>query len=226
MKIKHLLFAILLYSNLSFAGVFLELLPGTDKIFRGRAPKATEMNILVETGITTIVIFKNQLKTEVDDEITSLTAVGISKKKIYHIPFLWKDVRSEQLACEQVIQALGVLAKVERSANDKVLFHCTVGEDRTGLLAGLMTQLLDQEDANQSYINQMCAKGYAGGNPSKPKNVSLTVDKYLTPLYFKISTLIQQGRLSRSHLDKKLCAEISTLDTESNQKTCSENTGR
>lgn len=204
---------IFLFSNLVFlpahAGVFLELLPGTEKIYRGRAPQPFEMRQIRDAGVTSVLIFKNQIKSEVDEEVSQLMRAGIDEKKIHNIPFLWKDFSSERLACEQVIEALQIMQEVQNSENDKILFHCTVGEDRTGLLAGLMTQLLEIEDTEQSFVNQMCAKGYAGGNANKPRKVIAAVDQFLTPLYFKISRLIEAGLLSSDNLNKRVCARMS-----------------
>lgn len=206
------------------AGVFLEPLQGSDKIFRGRAPKSTELRQMTKAGITSVLIFKNQTKTEVDDEINQLISAGFNEGKIFHVPFLWKDIASEKTACEQIITSLNILKNVENSADDKILFHCTVGEDRTGLLAGLMSQLLEQEDAQLSFQNQMCAKGYAGGNTRKPPHVSQAVDKYLTPLYYKISQLIETGALTFDKLSersaKKLCKQIAEIDVSVQFKTC------
>lgn len=206
------------------AGVFLEPLQGSEKIFRGRAPKESEIRSLIKTGITSVLIFKNQTKTEVDTEIIQLIAAGINEDRIFHIPFLWKDITSEKIACEQIVSSLNVLKDVENSDTDKILFHCTVGEDRTGLLAGLMTQLLEQEDTAVSFRHQMCAKGYAGGNTSKPPKVSQAVDRFLTPLYYKISRLIQTGELSFTDLNSrtagKICKKMAAIDISDQFKTC------
>ena len=210
--------------SVSNAGVFLEPLQGSEKIFRGRAPKTTEYRQMRKVGITSVLIFKNQTKTEVDDEINQLIAAGFNEGKIHHIPFLWKDIASEKTACEQIITSLNILKDVENSQDEKILFHCTVGEDRTGLLAGLMTQLLEQEDMQLSFQNQMCAKGYAGGNTSKPARVSQAVDQFLTPLYYKISQLIQSGELNLSRLNdrtsKMICKKIGEIDISEQFKTC------
>lgn len=214
-----ILLASLTFSS-AFAGVFLEPIDEAQKIYRGRAPKTTEMKKLVKKGITTVIIFKNQTKNEVDLEIEQLTAAGIDPAKIHNIPFLWKDIESEKLACEQVIEALNIMQKVSESEDDKVLFHCTVGEDRTGLLAGLMSQLLNQDDTASSFINHMCTKGYAGGNLNKPKHVSQAVDKYLTPLFYKISRLIEQGSLNMESLNKRVCRNIENINVDDSLKTC------
>ncbi len=209
---KKIIFAsfFIFISQISYSGVFLENLSQSEKIFRGRAPKPNEINQLTSSGINSVLIFKNQTKTEVDDEISQLVAAGIDAKKIYHVPFKWKDFDSEKIACEQVIDALKILVAAENSPDDKILFHCTVGEDRTGLLAGLMTQLLTTDNINEVYLNQMCRKGYAGGNKMKPIAVQKTVEQYLTPLFLKISEKIQNGEIGMTSLNKKACLNLST----------------
>ncbi len=103
------------------------------------------------------------------------------------------------------MEALQILTKAAQSSDDKILFHCTVGEDRTGLLAGLMTQLLEQASTEDAYYNEMCLKGFSGGNQHKPLHVQKAVDQALTPLYFKVSELIQTKKLRVGHLNKKVC---------------------
>ena len=220
MKKYLLLLPITLFSSLCLSGVFLENLPQTDKIFRGRAPKTAEIKKIVNMGINSVLIFKNQTKTEVDEEISQLLAAGFDSKKIHHVPFQWKNFDSEELACEQVIDALKILTKVQNSSKDKILFHCTVGEDRTGLLAGLFAQLLTTESLHDAYQNQMCQKGYAGGNKAKPIAVQKTIDRYLTPLFLKISEHIQSGHISLENLTKNVCKDLSVA--ESNLKPCSD----
>lgn len=192
----------------SFASVFLETLPGSGQIYRRRAPKPNEIPQLQAKQITRVLIFKNQTGSEVQTEINALTQSGVPAEKIYHIPFQWKDFSSEQVACEQIVDALSTLADTLKNPHEKILFHCTVGEDRTGLLAGLMTQLLTPISSKQAYISQMCMKGFSGGNHEKPLNVQQNVDRCLTPLYFKMSELIRTKRLRLDHLDKNICVEI------------------
>ena len=210
------------FSVQSFAGVFLERVANNPRVYRGRAPKPEEYKKLIKKGITTVIIFKNQNHSEVDDEIAGLEKLGMSPEKIYHIPLPWKDIPSETQACEQVIQALAIVSQVEASAQDKVFFHCTVGEDRTGLLAGLSAQLLGLRDQPSSYLKEMCNKGYASGNLHKPTDVSESVERSLTPLYLKISSLIVSGQLTRSNLNPEVCKNLPMLNTESHLSTCGE----
>jgi protein-tyrosine phosphatase len=216
-----ILFLSVIYVSINiFAGVFLEPIEGSAHVFRGRSPKAYEIQQMVNSGINSVLIIKNQTKNEVDEEIALLIEAGISPEKIYHIPLLWKDIISEVETCEHILTAIGILQKAEVSSEDKILFHCTVGEDRTGLVAGLFYQLLNQKSTDESYKTQMCKKGYAGGNYRKPKNVAALVDQNLTPLYFKISKLIQEGEINFSNIDASICKNISDIDVSTTLKTC------
>lgn len=204
----------------SYAGVFLERVAHNPRVYRGRAPKPEEYKKLVKKGITTVIIFKNQNKTEVDDEIKGLQKIGFAPEKIHHIPLQWKDITSEKQACEQVVQALAIVNEVESSERDKVFFHCTVGEDRTGILAGLSSQLLGLRDQRMGYAKEMCRKGYSSGNPNKPADVSAQVEKYLTPLYLKISAMITNGQITRSNVNPEVCKNLPQLNAEAKLATC------
>lgn len=222
MKIYIVMLFSFLIGAQALAGVFLERVAHSPKIYRGRAPKPEEYKKLIQKGITTVIIFKNQNHTEVDDEIIGLEKLGVAPQKIHHIPLPWKDIASESQACEQVIEALKIVSEVESSTNDKVFFHCTVGEDRTGLLAGLSAQLLGLRDQRNSYVKEMCNKGYSSGNPNKPAAVSADVERYLTPLYLKISSLISSGVITRSNLNAQVCQSLPSLNTEAHFSTCAE----
>ncbi|MBY0451700.1 MAG: tyrosine-protein phosphatase [Bdellovibrionaceae bacterium] len=218
------LFTVMLFLSFSalqsYAGVFLERVAHNPRVYRGRAPKPEEYKKLVKKGITTVIIFKNQNKTEVDDEIKGLQKIGFAPEKIHHIPLQWKDITSEKQACEQVVQALAIVNEVESSERDKVFFHCTVGEDRTGILAGLSSQLLGLRDQRMGYAKEMCRKGYSSGNPNKPADVSAQVEKYLTPLYLKISAMITNGQITRSNVNPEVCKNLPQLNAEAKLATC------
>ena len=103
------------------------------KVFRGAAP-GNNLHQLKENDISHVLIFKNEIKTEVKDEIKLLNGSGIKTK---HIPFKWKDIDDSETACEQAIDALNYVIDTAKNKENGVMFHCTVGEDRTGLLAGI-----------------------------------------------------------------------------------------
>ena len=112
------------------------------------------------------------------------------------------------MACEQTLEALAVIQDVLGSKNRKVFFHCTVGEDRTGYLAGVYRMLFGGSSAKNVFQNEMCARGYEGGNPDKPFNVVNIIRGELTPLFLLMSIQIQNGTLNLSNLknaSKSIC---------------------
>lgn len=177
-------------------------------IFRGSQP-GRKVSELSELNITDVIIFKNDTKGEVPKELADLEELGING---HHIPFHWKDIPSLQMACEQVIEALSIIKKVKLNGGS-VFFHCTVGEDRTGLLAGLYRMLEESLDQETAFNEEMCLRGYSDGNPNKPGNVTGAIEKGLTPLFLEMSRLIESGELSMRKLDKKVCKKLQPVKT-------------
>lgn len=178
----------------------------TQRILRGMRPSSIEE--LVNEGITDIIIFKHQTRNEVDKEITELKKHGYPKESITHIPFQWRSFTSYKVACEQTIEALTILKNVYESGNRKAFFHCTVGEDRTGHLAGLWRMLSIRWSKKQAFYYEMCENGYSRGNPRKPYKVTSSIDKDLTPLFNFMADLIDTGDLSLDNLDSSLCQDM------------------
>jgi Tyrosine phosphatase family len=179
-----------------------------DLVYRSRAPKTDkEYKEISSLGITDVVIFKRETGKEVQSEIQKLQEAGLSSNHILHIPFLYKDFPNYETPCRQTLEALAAIAKVRESNRRKVLFHCTVGEDRTGYLAGLIKLLEGEDSVKNIFNNEMCAKGYSSGNPNKPRIVSSSIDRDLTPLYLKMAYFIDAGELSWKKIDaNKICS--------------------
>lgn len=180
----------------------------TQGILRGSQPgkKLTE---LAEHGIKEVIIFKSQTKNEVDQELAELKALGI---KSHHIPFRWKELESVQIACEQTIKALQILRKAQK-ASRPLFFHCTVGEDRTGLLAGLWRMEQDNISMEEAWQSEMCERGYADGNHKKPWVVTKSIHQELTPLFLALAEKIESGE----QLTLKTCLN---LVVNKEKKTC------
>ena len=158
-------------------------------VLRGMEPRK-KVKELVDYGVTDVLIFKNSTKGEVEEEIELIKEVGLTS---HHIPFKWKGFESEQAACEQVVEAINLIKKLE--AKGKVVyFHCTVGEDRTGLLAGVYRLMTQGWSAQKAFKDEMCANGYADGNPKKPGMVTGAIHKELTPLFFALAEKIESGK--------------------------------
>lgn len=172
-------------------------------VLRGKEPKSL-VEELAHIGVTDVIIFKNEVKDEVTKEIAELKRLGI---KSYHIPFRWKQYPSMEEACEQTVEALNIIHKV-KSVNGKVFFHCTAGEDRTGMLAGLYKMLEEKASKDQVFKDEMCSRGYSDGNPHKPGMVTSAIQKELTPLFNALSAKVESGEWKLGKLTKKFCKDI------------------
>jgi len=200
------------------------------EIYRGVAPKKqSDFADLKKLGISHVVVFKNfQKSAELESERESLIKIGIKDENILHIPMVWKDLPSFKEGCEQTLDAIEFIKKNSSDPKQKLYFHCTVGEDRTGLLAGVLRQLLDKWQMDKSYKEEMCARGYGDGNPNKPSHVANSVHDALTPLFWKLSFKIEKGYLSWDNLDRRQCEidpEVSDnyknfIQTKPLKKTC------
>lgn len=177
-------------------------------VFRGKEPKS-QVDELAHIGITDVIIFKSQTKDEVDKEIAALKRLGI---KSHHIPFRWKEYPSMVEACEQTIDALNIIKRV-KAKNDKVFFHCTAGEDRTGMLAGVYRMLEEKLTRVRAFREEMCGRGYSDGNSHKPALVTGAIQKELTPLFIALADKIERGELKFGRLSKTICKDLKIRPT-------------
>lgn len=99
-----------------------------------------------------------------------------------------------------------------------MFYHCTVGEDRTGLLSGLWLLLNTKKSIQYVFKNQMCENGYEAGNPQKPAYVVNEIREDLTPLFMMMATKIKRGELSLSNLTTKIC--FSSIDFKADYFQC------
>lgn len=164
---------------------------GSERIIRGQSPRnLEEYQQLKDLGVSKVLIFKNETKNEVQAEIQILKKLDIKYK---HIEFPWKDITDFSPVCENAKLALKWIKNNEEKS-ETTYFHCTVGEDRTGLLAGLV--LLSKENnlsVKKVYKEELCAKGYEAGDPNKNAKVSKTVRENLTPVFLKMAYLLKKA---------------------------------
>lgn len=211
---KILLFVLMSVSLTSFAGVPGLTIPNSHQVdkdgnlFRGRQPEKL-VDELAHIGISDVVIFKNDVKGEVQKEIAELGRLGITS---HHIPFRWKQFPSMQEACEQVIDALIIIRDV-KAANGKTYLHCTAGEDRTGAVMGLYRMLTEKMTMDQVVKNEMCPRGFSDGNPNKPEAVTKAIEAELTPLFVTLADKVQRGEWKMNSLPKVSCTNIQLLKT-------------
>ncbi len=173
-------------------------------VLRSMEPRTPEQFAeLRAAGIEKVLIFKNT--TGNDDVGKEIASWALPEGDVLHVPFQWKDLDGFTAPCEQTLEALRFLQEAEEDEK-KVLFHCTVGEDRTGYLAALHALLVEGAEPAAAFHADMCEHGYGAGNPQKPGFVLGKLEDGLTPLYRSMAFLIEQGLLTED-LDTAACAE-------------------
>lgn len=110
------------------------------------------------------------------------------------IPFPYRDIQSSdfQERCEQIIEGVQFLQTGAEEGLPTWL-HCTVGEDRTGLLAAFYKVLAEEKESLLAFQEDMCEYGYGDGNPQKPDFIVKAVEESLTPLYMEMVRLAKLG---------------------------------
>ena len=174
-------------------------------VVRGQAPKPEEMDQLKKLGVQRVLIFKNEIKGEVAKEISDLKMKGYHQQDVRQVNMPWKDITSFQDACEMTLESLQF---IEDSAVTRrsVYFHCSVGEDRTGYLAGLWGLWSGEyRDVNRAFRDEMCARGYEAGDYRKPMNVVQAVRQNLTPTFVKMVQILSDARKRGLQLKQIRC---------------------
>lgn len=174
----------------------------TETLLRGAQPGKVAGD-LRDLGIEAVLIFKSDTRGEVAKEVETLLSTGFTESDVHHIPMAWKDLDLNE-ACAQTVQALEVLTTAV-SEGKTVFFHCTAGEDRTGMLAGLYRIIHEDADVDLMFQEELCDKGYSDGNPGKPRIVTEQIENGLTPLYFALAEKITAAKSSGRTLGKRLC---------------------
>lgn len=172
------------------------------KIYRGMAPLG-KIKELSNFGITDILIFKNQTKNEIDQELAEIA--DVFNPNISQFDFFWHKYTSYKKACEQTIDALKLIKEVSMSVDRKMFFHCTVGEDRTGHLAGLWRILSQNWTIEKAFQDELCERGYEHGNGNKPSFVVNEIRRDLTPLFLSMANLIKDKKITLDNLDYSFC---------------------
>lgn len=163
-----------------------------------------------EQRFTDVLIFKesnqeaDRTETEVDREKVELTARGI---RVTQIPFKWRNLGPYRETCEQVMEGLRKLKEIDDSTDRMLFFHCTVGEDRTGILAGLYRFLksADRQNIRGIFHDEMCEKGYEAGDPQKDGAIVGIIRRELTPVFLKLVYRIDRGTLTLNDLSSDHC---------------------
>jgi hypothetical protein len=175
---------------------------GTETLLRGAQP-GKSAGLLRDLGVDAVLIFKSDTRGEVTKEVNALLSSGLKESDVHHIPMAWKDLDLGE-ACLQTVGALEILSRAVADGKT-VFFHCTAGEDRTGMLAGLNRVLHENADVEQMFEEELCKKGYSNGNPGKPKIVIDQIESGLTPLYFALAEKIAAAKSSGRKIGPGLC---------------------
>jgi hypothetical protein len=169
--------------------------------------KEDALNLQKVIGMTDVLIFRAASQgVGVDDELKILSDLGLPKANVTHIPFEWKKFASFQEACEQSLQALRLMRSSVTTAGRSLYLHCTVGEDRTGYIAALYNMIYLGWSEDRAFGEEMCARGYAHGNPTKPLEVSEIIHSAMTPVFLKMSHLARTEPKRMKAYDATLCA--------------------
>lgn len=179
-------------------------------IYRSNSPYKTQHVLDIQNlGIEKVIVYKT-FYDEADKELlySLYRDSGYDTAKLEHVPMPWKRDGKKPFdfkgTCEMTVEAMNDLMYSKVPS----LFHCTVGEDRTGLLAGLL-QVRNGVSIESAFRNEMCARGYEAGNPRKSESPSVVnaVREVLTPLFLKMATVISaNGKITKSD-----CASLPEL---------------
>jgi hypothetical protein len=172
-----------------------------------RAQKQAEE--LKKIGIQRILIFKSPDGKAILNEIGWLKGAGFQDSDIHQIPFPWRQMPSFREACEMGLEALRILHEAEEK-KQPLFLHCTVGEDRTGLLSALYRIRFQSWDKLAAFKKEMCPHGYGDGNSHKPPEVLKLIAQNLTPYFAKMALLLEKN----TSLDKEFCKADPALDVQ------------
>lgn len=193
----------------------------SSNVIRGMAPKSDkDLQRLIDLGVEKFLMFKIDTNGDVAKEIEKLIELGIPEKNLLHLPFPWKDITDFKPVCEMTVEALNMI-KTAEDKNQKIYFHCTVGEDRTGYLAGLYKiYRQDKESVDEIFESELCDKGYEAGNPKKISSVVAKVRESLTPAFFTMVNIIQKAQESKKKLTKSMCKNVEMVEVDLKQYRC------
>ena len=188
---------------------------GQPLIFRGMLPLATaDFQELAKHGVESVLIYKtDDTGHDVADEKAGLSAAS-DKITTTHVPFPWKEFHGDfTKPCLQTIDAL-IAMRDAAKAHRRLFFHCTVGEDRTGFLAGLY-RMMDESQrwgAARAFHDELCENGFAAGDAKKPYTFVVNpINEALTPLFVEMAPAIESGHITKDNLEttgREFCATV------------------
>lgn len=176
------------------------------RIARGASPTG-RAKVLLENGVTDVLMVRNAVGREGETERDELRRLGYRDDQIHEVPMVWRDLESFEAGCRNAVAALRIMAEVDRDPRRKLYMHCTMGEDRTGLIAGLYRIVFQGWRAEAAYRDEMCARGFAEASQRKPAWVSDAVNGALKPVFARMAAMAEAKVLAANRLDDSRCAQ-------------------
>jgi len=176
-----------------------------ERILRGAAPE-TRLAKLKEYGVTDVIIFRDGTGDAAEREKNNLRKLGYADSNIHHIPMKWRRFPSFESGCENAVAALQVMQTVENDPRKKLYLHCTMGEDRTGMVAGLYRMVFQGWSADKAFTEEMCARGFSEANPRKPAEVADIINNDLKPIFARMAVMAETGALNSTTLSSRACS--------------------
>jgi hypothetical protein len=193
---------------------------GRGTLIRGRqlGGKTAEVKAF---GVTDVLVYKDPVKNEVTTELNSLRSLGYTEDHLHHVTMPWQQIRDDKIPCQHTIEAANILLGIARIPGSIGYFHCTYGQDRTGMMAAIIRMVTQGWSAEQAFFSEMCAHGYGHGDPKRPGFVSDEVESSLTPIFLQIAGQIQgQGLSVASTLDAGICEGTPKTALDANEFKC------
>jgi hypothetical protein len=182
-----------------------EVLHSPGRIIRGSEPPLANLAELAAIHPTDFVIFKADNKGEVAQEIQGLTKL-FPNAKINHYAMISHDIKDDT-PCQYTVKALNDLMTVARTPGRVAYFHCLHGEDRTGLLAGLLRMTTQGWSATKAFQEEMCAHGFGLGDTTRDALIGTKTEAALLPIFLQLASQIQDhGITMKSVLDPAMCS--------------------
>lgn len=200
--------------NIPNSHLVLENKKNNVKIYRSMAPVLPgNIESMKKTNIQKILIIKKDSKGEVKKEIKDLKKSGYTKNQIHQIPIEWKNVNLIK-TCNQFVAGLEQVNDFYHNGKGNMLYHCTVGEDRTGILTGLskmwFSKITNDSQIKKHFEEDLCRGGFGRGNPEKPfEKVVVPIRKNLTPLYVFLYEQIRRLKIQDQALTNEFCHKLS-----------------
>lgn len=179
---------------------------GSGEALRGNAPRNLEdLQTLKKYGVTEVIIFKNDRRGEVKNEMAQLKDLGYSDSQIHYINFDWADNGDFKSACLKFVEANRIMDETI-AKNEKSFIHCTTGEDRTGAASAVYQLTHDKKlKIADVFKNEMCAKGFEAGDKQKPQDIVNKIREGLSKTFLKMAYAVQWAHKNKKPVNAALC---------------------